>query len=294
MSRTSAEIGRHLKSATSLKSVVRTMKSLALVSLGPYERAAQTLAVYEASIEYGFRAVLWNAPDAVIEKVCRGVPGRVGVVVFGTDHGMAADFNERLARFTESECPNRGDGFFIWPVGELVASRLEGFGQALSAPYRVPESVESIPGLLSQLVQDIEKKRAHEGLSRVIVHFQTPIWGAGCEPASAPLLPLDPRQVETIRKLEWPSRRLPESFNDFDSTLAALLREHLFIRLFRACVRSGAAEHSVRLAAMQRAEHNIDELLESLGREYHEQRQAMISEELFDVIAGFEVLKSRP
>jgi F-type H+-transporting ATPase subunit gamma len=45
-----------------------------------------------------------------------------------------------------------------------------------------------------------------------------------------------------------------------------------------------------RLAAMQRADKNIDELLENLNGTFHRLRQNSIDEELFEVIAGFEAL----
>lgn len=293
MSHTLVETRRRIRSAEGLKSVVRTMKTLALVSLGPFERVMQTLEEYEKSIAAGFRAILWNAPPEAIPPLCEAAPGPVGAIVFGTDHGMAADFNDRLARFVGTELRNRPEGCFLWPVGELVAHRLEGFAPHVAAPYRVPETVESVPGLLSHLVRDIELRRSKEGLGQVRVLFMRPVWGVGCEPTSTSLLPLDHEWVEWVRRAPWPSRRLPEAFQDPPATLAALGREHLFACLFRACVQSGAAEHAVRLAAMQRAERNIGDLLESLGREYHQQRQAAISEELFDVLAGFEVLKAR-
>jgi len=45
-----------------------------------------------------------------------------------------------------------------------------------------------------------------------------------------------------------------------------------------------------RLAAMERADRNIDELLENLHGTFHRLRQSGIDEELFDVISGFEAL----
>lgn len=75
-----------------------------------------------------------------------------------------------------------------------------------------------------------------------------------------------------------------------EPTLQALIREYLFISLFRACAESLASENASRLAAMQRAEKNIDELLEDLNQTFHRQRQTGIDEELFDVIAGYELL----
>lgn len=290
MSRTVIEIQHHIRSAESLKSVVKTMKTLALVSLGPFERALTTLEEYENTVDTGFRAALATAGNAVPEELCRELPGPAGAIVFGSDHGMAADFNERLARFAEARLRLHSSGARIWPVGELVAGRLEGCGMPMEPPLRAPESADSIPGLLSCLLHDVDSRRKQGVIGPLLVFFQTPVWGVGCEPAWDALLPLDPRRLEGLRERKWPSRRIPEALQGLSPTLEALLREHLFACLFRACVRSGTAEHAVRLAAMQRAERNIGDLLETLGREYHEQRQAAISEELFDVLAGFEAL----
>jgi F-type H+-transporting ATPase subunit gamma len=84
---------------------------------------------------------------------------------------------------------------------------------------------------------------------------------------------------------------LPEVMNDSEQTLLALVREYLFVSLFRACAESLASENASRLAAMQRAEKNIDELLDDLNRNFHRLRQSGIDEELFDVVSGFEAMK---
>ena len=77
---------------------------------------------------------------------------------------------------------------------------------------------------------------------------------------------------------------------DDTTTLRALIREYLFVSLFRACAESLASENASRLAAMQRADKNIDELLEGLNGTFHRLRQSGIDEELFDVVSGFEAL----
>jgi F-type H+-transporting ATPase subunit gamma len=60
--------------------------------------------------------------------------------------------------------------------------------------------------------------------------------------------------------------------------------------LFQACAESLASENASRLDAMQRAEKNIDSILEDLNRKLHSIRQESIDEELFDVISGYEAL----
>ena len=88
----------------------------------------------------------------------------------------------------------------------------------------------------------------------------------------------------------WPTTRVPEVMGGDTATVRAFVREYLFVSLFRACAESLASEHASRLAAMQRADKNIDELLEDFNGRFHRVRQSAIDEERLDVIAGFEVL----
>lgn len=117
---------------------------------------------------------------------------------------------------------------------------------------------------------------------------------AAHEPFDLRLLPLDEAWRRELVRLPWPTKLPPGVLGDASSALRALIREHLYITLFRACAESLASENASRLAAMQRAEKNIDELLETLHGSFHHLRQSSIDEELFDVIAGFEALKRGP
>jgi F-type H+-transporting ATPase subunit gamma len=114
--------------------------------------------------------------------------------------------------------------------------------------------------------------------------------GALYEPVSQRLLPLDAQWQQGLAKLSWPTKTLPEVMCTGSATLRALIREYLFISLFRACAESLASENASRLSAMQRAENNIDDLLEALNGKFHLLRQSGIDEELFDVISGYEAL----
>jgi F-type H+-transporting ATPase subunit gamma len=108
-------------------------------------------------------------------------------------------------------------------------------------------------------------------------------------------LPLDETWQRDLLKLPWPTKNmLPEVIGDSTETLRALIREYLFVSLFQACAESLASENASRLAAMQRAEKNIEELQDDLRGSFYRVRQSGIDEELFEVISGFEALsKSR-
>ena len=93
-----------------------------------------------------------------------------------------------------------------------------------------------------------------------------------------------------LAHLPWPTKNLPEVIGGQEQTLWALVREYLFVSLFKACAESLASENASRLAAMQRAEKNIDELVGDLNQTFRRLRQTSIDEELFDVLSGYESL----
>ena len=96
----------------------------------------------------------------------------------------------------------------------------------------------------------------------------------------------------------WPispgrPKTCPRSSVCQEQTLWALVREYLFVSLFKACAESLASENASRLAAMQRAEKNIEELVGDLNQRFRRLRQTSIDEELFDVLSGYESLSKR-
>lgn len=94
-----------------------------------------------------------------------------------------------------------------------------------------------------------------------------------------------------IREITWPGKNLPQVIGPTEDVFGALIREYLFVSLYKASAESLAVENVSRLDAMRRAEKNIDEMLDDLNREYNKLRQSNNDSELFDVIAGFEALK---
>ncbi len=78
---------------------------------------------------------------------------------------------------------------------------------------------------------------------------------------------------------------------DWERLFSALIRQYLFVSLFRGFAESLASENASRLASMQGAERNIEEWLGELNTRFHQQRQMSITEELLDIVAGFEALK---
>ncbi len=295
MSDTIESLRRKIGSAGDLKSVVRTMKALAASSIGQYEKSVRSLADYYHTVELGLGACLREGGPAVLitEDKKPNSTDAIGAIVFGSDQGLVGQFNDVVADHaikTLAALPGKPE---VWAVGARVHARLAAAGLPVLGVFTVPNSLKAITPLVGRIQIASEARRAKGEYARVYVFHNRPQCGALYEPVSQRLLPLDAQWRRDLAQVRWPGQNLPEVMCGGSTTLRALIREYLFISLFRACAESLASENASRLAAMQRAEKNIDELLENLHGGFHRLRQSGIDEELFDVVAGFEAL-SKP
>jgi F-type H+-transporting ATPase subunit gamma len=298
MSDTTVSLRRKINSARDLQSVVRTMKALAASSIGQYERSVLALADYYRAVELGLAACFREAAPAptMANHSQRHDAGAIGAIVFGSDQGLVGQFNEVVADFAIKTLAALPEKAQVWAVGERVHARLADAGLHMLKRFDVPNSVKAITPLVGEIQIESESHRARGEYARVYVFHNRPQSGALYEPVSQRLLPLDEQWQRSLAQVPWPTGSVPEilrsgnSIGHGSATLRALIREYLFISLFRACAESLASENSSRLAAMQRADKNIDESLEDLNGTFHRVRQGGIDEELFDVVSGFEAL----
>lgn len=300
MSDSIAALRRKINGAGDLHAVVRTMKALAASSIGEYERAVRALTDYDRMVSLGLGECFRQAqarPDAppMAERVPAGEADPVGAVVFGSDQGLVGPFNDVItdhALAALATLPGRPQ---VWAVGERVQARLKEAGLDVVGTYAVPGSVEAIAPLVAQIQIQIDSE-AHRAagspgrLRQIHVFHNRPLAGSLYEPVGQRLLPLDAAWQQSLAAVPWPGKVKAEVLDHGATTLRALIREYLFISLFRACAESLASENASRLAAMERADRNIKDLLESLHGSFHRLRQGSIDEELFDVTAGYEAL----
>lgn len=295
MSGATESMSRKIAGARDLEGVVRSMKALAASSIGQYEKAVLSLGAYYRTVELGLVACLPRAGQAAAEQPIQ-LPhgGKIGAVVFGSDQGLVGRFNEVLAEFTvKTLTALPGKLSKIWAIGERAHELMVDTGLSPAALLSVPNSIQAITPLVGQILIEIETAREHGDVWEVHVFHNRPQSGAAYEPAGKLLLPLDQTWQSKLAAIQWPTKMLPEVIEGASPALQAFLREYLFVTLFQACAESLASENGSRLAAMQRAEKNIEDILEDLNRTLHRIRQESIDEELFDVISGYDALSKR-
>ncbi|HSR54169.1 MAG TPA: F0F1 ATP synthase subunit gamma [Acidobacteriota bacterium] len=175
-------------------------------------------------------------------------------------------------------------------VGTRAEGALLDAGFSLDHTYVVPTSISDVTNLTQELLPRIEHGREHAGLTRLLVFYNLRTGAASYRPQCLQLLPIAADRLRRWRDQPWQSRSLPLFVSDRRELLARLVREYLFVSLYRACAESLASENASRIAAMQAAQQNIEERLDDLQISFHHLRQTAITEALLDVVTGFEAL----
>jgi len=293
MSDSTASLHRKIGGAGDLQSVVRTMKSVAASSIGQYEQSMHALTDYYRTVELGLAACFRQSGQQrpLGEEKTRSTDANAIVaIVFGSDQGLVGQFNDVVADYAVGVLADLPAKPEVWAVGERVHSRLADANLQLMGLFPVPSSVKSITPLVGQILVESEKHHHQNEVTELHLIYNRSTPGAGYTSFNQRLLPLDEQWRRKLTELSWPTKNLPEVMGNGTATLRVLIREYLFVSLFRACAESLASENASRLAAMQRADKNIAELLVDLKGTFHRLRQSGIDEELFDVISGFEAL----
>lgn len=291
---TQESLRRKLSSAEDLKSVVRTMKAVAASNIGQYETAVHSLADYYHAISLGIVAYLGQEKSSSSKENIVPVANKdkiIYAIVFGSDQGLVGQFNDSLSEFVSLKLQGSSGPKEVWAVGERVQLLLSDMGYDTAKTFSVPGSVNAITRLVEQILVQSEAIFNKNKTSEIYIFHNQPLSGAAYTPAMQRLLPLDEKWRQSYTALKWPTKLIPQLIGGNESTLLALIHAYLFTSLFKACAESLASENASRLAAMQRAEKNIGELLEELSLQFHSLRQSNIDEELFDVVSGFEVMK---
>jgi len=295
MTDTSPSLRRKISAAEDLRSVVRTMKALAASSIGQYDKSVRGLVDYTRTVELGLSVCLpQSAPATPTRSERSSGAAEVGAIVFGSDQGLVGRFNDVLADHVIATLAPLAGKPRVWAVGERIHGRLADAGLPLAGRFAVPGSVSGIAPLVGQVQVDSEAHRSENDDSPLYVFHNQPRRGALYEPVEQRLLPLDAEWQRSVREVRWPTRNLPEVMGSGVATLRTLVREYLFISLFRACAESLASENASRLSAMERADRSIDESIEKLRGTFHRLRKQSIDEELFDVVAGYDALGGPP
>jgi F-type H+-transporting ATPase subunit gamma len=281
-------LGRKIRTAHDLLSVVKTMKSLAAVNIRQYESAAEALNEYADVIARGWQAFFRNRPQIQgrkrdTERVC---------LVLGSDQGMCGQFNEAIIQYALNETQAQAGSFgapLFWSAGERVRAGLEE-AVKVEEHLSLPSSTGAIADLIFAIVERLALLREARPVDNFVIFYNHLGKVGTYEPSMHQVLPLVKEWTEKQRREKWPTRSFPMLGAEAGILFEGLFQQHIFAAVYKTFAQSLASENAARLSAMQVAEKNILEMEDGLQGRFRETRQNSITAELLDIISGFEAI----
>ncbi len=303
-----------------IKSVKNTQKiteAMRLVAAAKVRRAQEQVTATRpfadrlAQVLYGLQSRLkFEDADLPLLKV-RDVQ-TVGVLVVSGDRGLCGGYNTNVIKRAEmriQELQAEGVDYKLVIVGRKANQYFQRREQPISASFvnleQVPTAAEA-----SKIADELLSLFLSESVDRVELIYTKFVSLISSRPVIQTLLPLDPQglevsddemfrlttragefQVERQKVEATPQAPLPQDMifeQDPLQILDALLPLYLNNQLLRALQEAAASELASRMTAMNNASDNAKDLITSLSRSYNKARQAAITQEILEVVAGAE------
>ena len=222
---------------------------------------------------------------------------RVGIVAVTSDRGLAGAFNSQIIRAANRRNQElKGDAETImYAVGRRGVSSLKFRGYDVEGEYT---GFTDRPGFANarDVAQDVVAAYADEKLDRVEIIFNHYVSPVVQNVESNVLLPI--HQIEDVIEDDEENGDQPDSQSALwiyepepEEILRRLVTDYVEISIYRAMLESTASEHGARMTAMRNASENASELIEDYTLEMNRQRQAEITAEIMEVVAGAEGLR---
>jgi len=295
------DIKRRIESVRNTRKITRAMELVAsaklrraqdrIEALRPYARALREQ-MAQASRE---TAALRNFPLLAEREEVK----RAAIVTITGDRGLAGAFNVNILRagFAADErfrADGAGDVVYVG-VGKKGSGTLRFRSKALEETF---EGFSDNP-----TIHDAERIADHlvglytsEQVDRVVLVYNAFKSVMQQQVVVEQLLPIE-RHVVLGRDIAPDPRETPASpplslFEpSAEEVLARLLPTYVNVTIFRALLESAAAEHAARRSAMRNASDNAANLIDDYTLKMNRARQAAITQEILEVVAGADALQ---
>jgi len=296
---TQREVRSRIASFRNIQKITRAMEA---VSAARLRRAEQRIAALRPYADAARRMTRRAALDAggEISRVpllaTREDERRVGILLVTADRGLAGAFNSQIVRggiSLASELERGGRAPVWYASGRRGVSSLTFRGRELTGSYT---GFTDRPAYTDarRIARELIAAFLDQAVDRVEIIYNAYISPLTQRATRETLLPASAAAVagEAGDDEDGGSgRRTPAEYEpEADELLRELVPHYVEISIYRALLESAASEHGARMTAMRSATQNAGELIEDLALEMNRARQAEITQQILEVVAGAESL----
>ena len=301
---TQKDVKNRIASVKNIQKITRAMEMVAAARLRKAEQRILALRPYAAAIRRMTRqaaAAAENVPNMPILKEREPIE-TVGILVVAGDRGLAGAFNSQLIRAAlraGEEHEREGRTVVYYASGRRAVSSLRFRKKEVAGEYTGFTDRPSFADARN-IAHDLVAHYVDGKVDRVEVVFNAFRSAVSQQVTREALLPLQQAAVlgedaddgddEQNGEAEQGRAALVEYEPDPEEILRKLVPDYVDISVYRALLDSSASEHGARMTAMRNASENAGDLVKDLTLDLNRARQAEITQEIMEVVAGAESL----
>ena len=302
MSATQRDVKARIGSVKNIQKITRAMEMVAAARLRRAEQRIAALRPYAGAI----RRMTRQAAEAAGSSEVSNLPilseheseDKVALLLVTGDRGLAGAFNSQIVRAglrAGREYEGEGRSVLYSAAGRRGVSTLTFRGKDPVGRY-VGFTDRPAYADARAIAEDLMAAYIDGKADRVEIFYNGYISPLTQEVRRETLLPLQQATIlegsddEDDGDSEPKRRAMVEYEPDPKEILARLIPDYVEISVYRALLESTASEHGARMTAMRNASENAGELIEDLTLEMNRARQAEITQEIMEVVAGAESL----
>ncbi|MBE5836659.1 ATP synthase F1 subunit gamma [Butyrivibrio sp.] len=206
-------------------------------------------------------------------------------VVIAGDRGLAGGYNSNLFKFVEAEIKDKSN-VTVLPIGKKSVE----FFKHRNVPILTEEYAEVAKVNISdcfQVAKLICGSYGGDGFGHVFLCYTNFVSMLSQVPTSTSLLPLSDLKSENLEK-DGKAKDLILYEPDSETVFNEIVPEYLAGILYSSINISYASELAARRTAMEAATDNAEEMIDNLSLYYNRARQASITQEITEIVAGAE------
>jgi F-type H+-transporting ATPase subunit gamma len=218
-------------------------------------------------------------------------PKRLEIFVIASDRGLCGAFNANVLKAGAAAIAERSKQFeqvSVSTVGRKAAEYVRR-RRPLERSWLIGQGVNM--ALVQEIAQYLAERYVSGAVDEVVLVGSEFVSALTQRPTVVRLLPLVPEFSRVRTYAEDAGHEPFEIEPDASRLLEALVPQALEFSIYRALLESQAGEHAARMAAMESATRNTEELIRSLTLQFNRARQAAITKELMEIVSGAEALK---
>jgi F-type H+-transporting ATPase subunit gamma len=281
------DIKRRIKSVTSIEHVTNAMK---LVSAAKLRRAKATFEKTSKNFHFITESIesIFNNTGEVPAQYLAGNREikTTGYIIVTSNRGLCGSFNTNLIKKKKKEMAKDPESPLIIAIGSRGRDYFKKRGYNIYSEYLAPpESISFLEtGKISKPIIDMYNSGEIDAIELIYTSYINTLEQRA---KSITLLPFqighDPDVLKHEREVEYePS---------VDAVFNYLVPKYVELQVYGAIVESATCEHAARRMAMENATDNAQEMLENLSLFYNRARQAAITDEIIEIVAGAEAQK---